>query len=44
MQPRGVSKMRDLEQSDIRRTGEEYFSTEMQRLHRQIRGQLQISN
>jgi hypothetical protein len=44
MQPRGVSELRDLEQSEIKSVGAEYFSTEMQRLHSQIRGQLQSSN
>jgi hypothetical protein len=44
MQPRGVSKLRDLEQSEIRSAEAEYFSTEMQKLHSQIRGQLQSSN
>jgi hypothetical protein len=44
MQPRGVSELRDLEQSEIRSTGAEYFAAEMQKLHSQIRGQLQSSN
>jgi transposase InsO family protein len=34
MQPRRVSELRDLEQSDIRITGEKYFVEEMQKLHR----------
>jgi hypothetical protein len=44
MQPRGVYELRDLEQSDIRSVGVEDFAAEMQRLHSQIRGQLQNSN
>jgi hypothetical protein len=38
MQPRGVSELRDLEQSEIRSTGAEDFAVEMQRLNSQIRG------
>jgi hypothetical protein len=41
MQPRGVSELRDLGQSEIRSTGAEDFAAEMQKLHSQIRGQLQ---
>jgi hypothetical protein len=44
MQPRGLSELRDLEQSDIRSAGAEDFAAEMQKLHSQIRGQLQSSN
>jgi hypothetical protein len=44
MQPRGVSKLRDLEQGEVRSAGVEDFATEMQKLHSQIRGQLQSSN
>jgi hypothetical protein len=44
MQPRGVSKLRDLEHSEIKSIGEEDFAAEMQKLHSQIRGQLQSSN
>jgi hypothetical protein len=44
MQPRGVSELRDMGQSEIRSTGEEYFVAEMQKLHSQIRGQLQNSS
>jgi hypothetical protein len=44
MQPRGVSELRDLEQSEIRSVRVEYFAAEMQKLHSQIRGQLQSSN
>jgi hypothetical protein len=40
MKPRGVSKLRDLEQSEIRSAGVEYFSPEMQKFHSQIRGKL----
>jgi hypothetical protein len=40
MQPRGVSKLRDLEQSEIGSVGEEYFAAEMQKLHSHIKGQL----
>jgi hypothetical protein len=38
MQPRGVSELRELEQSEIRSAGEKYFAAEMQKLHSQIRG------
>jgi hypothetical protein len=44
MQPRGVSELRDLGQSEIRSAGAEDFAAEMQKLHRQIRGQLQNSS
>jgi hypothetical protein len=44
MQPRGVSDLRDLEHSEIKSAGEEDFSTEIQRLHIQIRVKLQSSN
>jgi hypothetical protein len=44
MKPRGVSKLRDLEQSEIRSIGAEDFATEIQKLHSQIRGKLQSSN
>jgi hypothetical protein len=44
MQPRGVSELRDLEQGEIRSVGAEDFAAEMQKLHSQIRGQLQNSN
>jgi hypothetical protein len=43
MQPRGVYELRDLEQSEIN-VGVEDLGVEMQRLHSQIRGQLQSSN
>jgi hypothetical protein len=41
MQPRGVSELRDLEQSDTKSVGVEDFAVEMQKHHSQIRGQLQ---
>jgi hypothetical protein len=44
MQPRGVSELRDLGQSEIRSAGAEDFAAEMQRLHSHIRGQLQSSS
>jgi hypothetical protein len=44
MQPRGVAELRDLEQSEIRSVGAEYFAAEMQKLHSQIREQLQNSS
>jgi hypothetical protein len=33
MQPRGLSELRYLEQSEIRSIGADYFAAEMQRLH-----------
>jgi hypothetical protein len=44
MQPRGIYKLRDLEQSEIRSAGEEYFATKMQNLHSHIREKLQKSS
>jgi hypothetical protein len=44
MQPRGVYELRELEQSEIRSVGEKYFAAKMERLHSQIRGQLQSFN
>jgi hypothetical protein len=44
MQPRGVSELRDLEQSEVRSVGAKYFAAEMQKLHSQIRGKLQNSS
>jgi hypothetical protein len=44
MQPRGVSELRDLEQSEIRSIGVKYFAAEMQKLHSHIIGQLQSSS
>jgi hypothetical protein len=43
MQPRGVSNLRYLEQSEIKSAGVEYFSVDMQNLYSQIRGHLQSS-
>jgi hypothetical protein len=45
MHPRGVStELRDLEQGEIRSTGAEDFAAEMEKLHSQIKGQLESSN
>jgi hypothetical protein len=44
MQPRGVSELRELEQSEIRSAGAEDFAAEMERFHIQIKGQLQSYN
>ena len=44
MQPRGVSELRDLEQGEIRSVGAEDFAVEMEKLHSQIKGQLESSN
>jgi hypothetical protein len=44
MKPKGVSKLRDLGEGDIRSVGVEDFIVEMQRLHGQIKEQLQSSN
>jgi hypothetical protein len=44
MQPRGVAELRDLEQSEIRSVGAEYFVVEMQKIHSQIREKLQNSS
>jgi hypothetical protein len=44
MKPRGLSELRDLEQGEIRSAGVEDFSAEMERLHSQIKGQLESSN
>jgi hypothetical protein len=44
MQPRGVSELRDLEQGEIRSAGAEDFATKMQKIHGQIREQLQSYN
>ena len=43
-QSRGVAELRDLKQDEFRSAGEEYFSTEMQRLNDQVRRQKQDSN
>jgi hypothetical protein len=44
MKPRGVSELRDLEQSEFRSAGAEDFTAEMQKLHNQIKEQLQNKN
>ena len=41
MIPRGVSDLRDMEQSEFKSVGEEEFVVEMQKLHNQIKEQLQ---
>jgi hypothetical protein len=41
MNPRGVSELRDLEQNEFRSAGAEDFAAEMQKLHNQIKEQLQ---
>jgi hypothetical protein len=40
MKPRGVSELRDLEQSEIKIIGVDDFAAKMQRLHSQIKGKL----
>jgi hypothetical protein len=40
MNPRGVSELRDLKQSEFRSTGAEDFTAEMQELHNQIKEKL----
>jgi hypothetical protein len=44
MQPRGVSELRNLEQSEFRSVGVEDFAAEMQELHSKIRERLQSSS
>jgi hypothetical protein len=44
MKPRGVSELRDLEQNEFRSVGAEDFAAEMQKLHNQIKEQLQNNN
>jgi hypothetical protein len=44
MKPRGVSELRDLKQSEFKSVGGEYFAAEMQKLHNQIKEQLQNNN
>jgi hypothetical protein len=44
MQPRGVSDLRDLDQSEIRNAGAKDFVVEMKKIHSHIRGQLHSSN
>jgi hypothetical protein len=44
MQPRGVSELRELEHSEFRSVGAEDFAAEIEKLHCQIREQLQNNN
>jgi hypothetical protein len=44
MKPRGVSKLRDLEQSGFRSAGVEEFTAKMQKFHNQIKEKLQRTN
>jgi hypothetical protein len=44
MQPRGLSELRDLGQSEIISSQAEDFAAKMQKLHSHIRGQLQKSS
>jgi hypothetical protein len=44
MHPRGISELRDLGQDEFQSAGAEDFAAEMQKLHDQIKGQLQDSN
>jgi hypothetical protein len=44
MNLRGVSELRDMNQSEFRRSGAEDFTTEMQELHNQIKEQLKKSS
>jgi hypothetical protein len=44
MMPRGVSELRGMEQSEFRSTREEDFAIEMEKLHNQIKEQLQNNN
>jgi hypothetical protein len=44
MNPRGVSKLRDLDQSEFKSVGAEDFAAEMQELHNQIKEQLKKRN
>jgi hypothetical protein len=44
MQPRGLSKLRDLEQNEFKNDGGEDFAAEMQELHNKIKERLQNSN
>jgi hypothetical protein len=44
MHPRGVFELRDMEQSDIRSVGAEYFAAKMQKLHSKIREKLYKSS
>ena len=44
MQPRGMFELRDFEQGEMRSAGAEDFAAKMERLHSQIKGQLESSN
>jgi hypothetical protein len=44
LNPRGVSELRDLEQSEFRSVGAEDFTAEMQNLHNNIKEKLQNSS
>jgi hypothetical protein len=44
MHPRGISELRDLKHDEFRSAGAEDFVAEMQKLHDQIKGQLQDSS
>jgi hypothetical protein len=44
MQPRGISELRDLGQNEFRSAGAEDFAAEMQKLHGEIKEQLQDNN
>jgi hypothetical protein len=43
-QPRGIAELRELKQDEFRSIGAEDFSTEMKRLHDQVRRQIHDSN
>jgi hypothetical protein len=44
MNPKGVSELRDLEQSEFKSVGAEDFAAEMQKLHIHIKEKLKKSN
>ena len=44
MHPRGVSELRNLRKDEMRSAKGEYFSSEMQSIHEQVKNQLQDSN
>jgi hypothetical protein len=44
MQPRGISELRDLGQSEFKSAGVEDFAVEMQELHDKIKERLKNSN
>jgi hypothetical protein len=44
MHPRGIFELRDLGQDEFRSAGAKDFTTEMHKLHEQIKGQLQNNN